>query len=282
MIALAVLALLLAGVAAFALTRPSTAKVPNVLGDPVEVARAKIQEAGFEFAQRPAPTCSPANTVTEQDPPAAAEAEEGSTVTVTVSLGLAVNVPDVVGEPEAAADEAARGGAAAGAEPGQALAATSRPGRVISTQPAAGTEVECKSTGDDLRLQGGEHDLAARRGRPAAGGGRGRSSSRLGLIVNVDTRDADEPEGTVIDQDPGGRRRAPAQRPGDDRRLQRRRLGDRARRRSGSPRTRRARPSAAAGSRSTWSSRTSMTAATTAGCCSRRRRPARGCAAATG
>ena len=51
-IALAVLALLLAGVAAFALTRPSTAKVPTVLDDPVEVARAKVR--GGRVRVRPA------------------------------------------------------------------------------------------------------------------------------------------------------------------------------------------------------------------------------------
>ncbi len=81
--------------------------MPNILGDPVAVARDKVKDAGFEFAQRPAPTCSPENTVTEQDPPAAAEAEEGSTVTATVSLGLVVDVPDVVGEREASCNGAA-------------------------------------------------------------------------------------------------------------------------------------------------------------------------------
>ena len=96
-IALAVLALLLAAVAAFALTRTKSANVPAVIDDSVAEARAKIEGAGFEFAQRPAPTCSPQNTVTEQDPAAGREADEGSTVTVTVSLGLTIEVPDVSG-----------------------------------------------------------------------------------------------------------------------------------------------------------------------------------------
>ena len=34
-------------------------------------------------------------------------------------------------------------------------------------------------------------------------GGRAIELENLGLIVNVDTTDSDEPQGTVIDQDPG-------------------------------------------------------------------------------
>ena len=84
---------------------------------------AKIQEAGFEFAQRPAPTCSPDDTVTEQDPAAAAEAEEGSTVTMTVEPGPDRQRARRRRRARGGGREAARGGAAAAAEPGQALAA---------------------------------------------------------------------------------------------------------------------------------------------------------------
>ena len=228
-IALAVLALLLAGVAAFALTRPENGRVPNVLEDSVQVARGKIEGAGFEFAQRPEPACSPQNTVTEQDPQAAAEAEEGSTVTVTVSLGLTRNVPDVEGELEAAAakriDE-------------EELVADSEerssrkvaPGRVIETVPAVGAEVECDST-VTMSVSKGANTIAV----PDLFGSQQEVAEAqlrdLGLIPNVDTRDADESAGTVIDQDPGRWDRAAPQRPGDDRRLQRGRLGDRPRRR---------------------------------------------------
>ena len=201
MIALAVLALLLAGVAAFALTRPGDANVPNILGDPVAVARDKVEDAGFEFAQRPAPTCSPDNTVTEQDPPAAAEAEEGSTVTATVSLGLVVDVPDVVGEREQAATERLED---------EQLDVTSEPrssrnvqaGRVISTDPVAGSEVDCKSTVTMFVSKGANTislpDLIGQQQEVAES-----QLNRLGLIPDVDMRDADEPEGTVIGQDPG-------------------------------------------------------------------------------
>jgi eukaryotic-like serine/threonine-protein kinase len=201
-IALAVIALLLAGVAAFALTRPGKdARVPNVLGEPVESAREQIDAAGFEFARRSEPTCSPRDTVTEQDPQAASQAEEGSTVTVTVSLGLSVNVPDVVGETEREATDRL--------EDEQLLVTSEErasrnvdPGHVISSTPPAGTEVECKSPVTIFVSKGAKlitlPDLIGQPEEVARS-----QLERLGLIVNVDTRDADEEEGTVIGQDPG-------------------------------------------------------------------------------
>jgi serine/threonine-protein kinase len=200
-IALAVIALLLAALAAFALTRPGDElRVPNVLGDPSAVAQQKIEDAGFEFAQISAPTCSPEDTVTEQDPPASSTAEEGSVVTATVSIGLSVNVPDVVGEREADATERL--------EDEQLLVASQdrssrnvEAGRVISTTPAAGSEVDCKSEVTIFVSKGANTislpDFLGLEQEVAES-----QLDRLGLITNVDTRDADEPEGTVVDQDP--------------------------------------------------------------------------------
>ncbi|HEY8001985.1 MAG: PASTA domain-containing protein [Vicinamibacteria bacterium] len=200
-LALVLLALLLGGVAAYALTRPEKANVPLVLGDPVSEARSKIEAAGFDFAQTLAPTCSPENTVTEQDPPARSEAEQGSTVTVTVSLGMTVKVP--------ALRNVELGEARKRLEDQQLLVQTEErssrdvdPGKVIDSEPPAGEEVECQSTvtlfvskGANLitlpNLIGSQQEVAESQLR------------RLGLIPNVDTRDADDPEGTVIGQDPG-------------------------------------------------------------------------------
>ena len=199
-IALAVIALLGAGVAAYALTRTSEATVPLVLGDGVGEARAKIEGAGFDFAQRPAPTCSPQDTVTEQDPPARSTADEGSTVTATVSLGLRIDVPDVTGLPEQDAVSKIR--------KQQLLAKTVsessrsvKAGRVISTVPPAGSEAECKST-VTLTVSKGANEISV----PDLVGDQQEVAeaqlTKLKLIPNVDTRDADEPEGQVIDQEP--------------------------------------------------------------------------------
>ena len=179
---------------------PPRATVPLVLGDNVGEARAKIQGAGFDFAQRPAPTCSPQDTVTEQDPPARSTADEGSTVTVTVSLGLRIDVPDVTGLPEQDAVAKIRNQ--------QLLAKTVsessrsvKAGRVISTVPPAGTEAECKST-VTLTVSKGVNEISI----PDLVGDQQEVAeaqlTKLKLIPNVDTRDADEPEGQVIDQEP--------------------------------------------------------------------------------
>ena len=200
-IALIVIALLLAAVAAFALTRTSSAHVPAVIDDTVAQARSKIEAAGFDLAQRPAPTCSPENTVTEQDPPAGTEADEGSTVTVTVSLGLTITVPDVTGLDERDASERLRNEQLL-VESQQKSSRDVKAGKVISTTPAAGSEVDCQSTVTLLVSKGANlitlPDLVGSQQEVAES-----QIRRLGLIPNVDTRDADEPEGTVIGQDPG-------------------------------------------------------------------------------
>ena len=200
-IALAVILLLLGGVAAFALTRgEGTANVPLVLGDTVTDARAKVERAGFDFAQVTAPTCSPKDTVTEQDPPARASADKGSTVTVTVSLGLEKQVPDVVGLAEQDAVARIKKEDLLAKSESQASRSV-KAGRVISTDPVAGSQAECEST-VTLAVSKGANEITV----PDLVGDQQEVAeselTKLKLIPNVDTRDADEPEGTVIDQEP--------------------------------------------------------------------------------
>ena len=198
---LAAIALIAAAVAVWALTRPEEVTVPLVLGDPVPVAREKLDRAGFEVEQTLAPTCSPENSVTEQDPPARSRAEEGSVVTITVSLGLTVKVPPTRG--------LTLGQARKRLEDVDLLASTREQssrdvaaGRVIKSRPAGGEEVECQS---EVRLfvsKGANlitlPDVIGQSQEIAES-----ELQRRGFIVDVDTRDADEPEGTVIVQDPG-------------------------------------------------------------------------------
>ena len=77
-----------------------------------------------------------------------------------------------------------------------------KPGNVISSTPAGGAEVECESTITLLVSKGPNlvslPSVLGRQQEEAQS-----TLERLGFIVNVDTRDADEPEGTVIAQDPG-------------------------------------------------------------------------------
>lgn len=198
---LAAIALIGGAVAVWALTRPNEVIVPLVLEDTFPEARAKLAAAGFEVEQTLAPTCSPENTVTEQDPPARAKAEEGSVVTLTVSLGLTVRVPPTRGRPLAEARKRLDD-ADLNFETREQPSRDIDRGHVIQSMPPGGEEVECQSTvtlivskGPNLiRLPdvlGDSQEVAES------------ELERLGFIVDVDTRDADEPEGTVIGQDPG-------------------------------------------------------------------------------
>ena len=200
-IALALIALLAAAVAIWALTRPEQVNVPSVIDQQVAIARSALEQEGFDVSERPIAQCAPENTVTEQDPPAGSEADEGSEVTLTVSLGLSAMIPDLRGETVADArkeldDEnllvETREESSAGVEPG----------RVIATEPPAGTEVECNSLVTVVVSKGQKlitlPDVLGDQQEVAEA-----QLERAGFVVDVDTRDADEEEGTVIGQDPG-------------------------------------------------------------------------------
>jgi beta-lactam-binding protein with PASTA domain/predicted Ser/Thr protein kinase len=200
-IALAVLALLIAGVVAFALTRPSKVNVPAVIERPLSEARALLEGRGFEVAANPVENCATPDTVTEQLPPAGTEVDEGSEVTLTVSLGMSVKVPPVRNLELTEARKRLEGE--------QLLVTTEEQssreidaGKVIDSAPAAGEEVECEST-VTLFVSKGANLITL---PDVLGLDESVASSqldKLGLIVNVDTKDDDAPEGTVIGQDPG-------------------------------------------------------------------------------
>jgi len=200
LIAMALLLLLLGGVIAYALTRADKVFVPTVLGQDQASAQAILEDAGFEVAIKSAPRDAPAGTVFEQDPPAGSEADEGSTVTISVSAGLGtVVVTDVSGQPAKQArktlEEDFR------VKEDQRPSRTVKAGRAIETEPPAGTELERGRTVTLVISSGAkqvevpsvvglQQDLAESALRNA------------GLIPNIEQRDSDEPEGQVIAQDP--------------------------------------------------------------------------------
>jgi serine/threonine-protein kinase len=200
-IALAVLALLLAGVAAFALTRPEKVNVPAVVDQPLSQAQSLLERKGFDVSTIPVENCAPKDTVTEQDPAAGSEADEGSEVTLTISLGLSVKVPPVR---DLEVDEATKR-----LQDEELLVDTRQqasddvePGKVIGTDPAAEAEVECNSTVTLIVSKGvnlitvpdliGTDETVARS-----------RLEDLHLVPDVNTKDDDAPEGTVIGQNPG-------------------------------------------------------------------------------
>jgi eukaryotic-like serine/threonine-protein kinase len=201
LIAMALLLLLLGGALAYALTRPDSVLVPTVLDKDRGQAEAILENAGFEVAVKSVSRDAPAGKVLEQDPPAGEKADEGSTVTITVSLGPAtVVVPDVTEEPEGRARNKLKD-AGFTVTVDRRSSSTVRAGLAIDTEPPGGTEVTrgrtitlLISSGPKVvqvpSVIGRQQDLAESQLRG------------VGLIPDVEQRDSDAPEGQVIAQDP--------------------------------------------------------------------------------
>ncbi len=201
LIALAVLALLAAAVAAWALTRGGQTNVPSVVEQDVTQARSLLERRGFDVTVTRAPNCATKDTVVEQDPPAGSKVDEGSEVTLTASLGLNVKMPVLKGKTLAEARKQL--------DDDNLLVQTKEQGsrkvpagRVIRTDPPPGENAACGSKvtlfvskGENLvklpDVLGEQEDIARDQ------------LERLDFIVNIDTRDADQPEGTVIVENPG-------------------------------------------------------------------------------
>jgi eukaryotic-like serine/threonine-protein kinase len=200
---LALLLLGLAGVTAWALTRPGQIVVPTVLGETEERATQVLDDAGFEVEITEVENPQPPGTVLEQDPRAGIEADEGSTVTLTVSEGPGTaKVPRVEGltERDALRKLEDRGFQV---ETDTRFSNEVDPGVAIGTEPGAGTKIEGGSTVTLIVSEGsnlvevpsvvGQQQQIAENAIEGAG-----------LIANVETQNSDEPEGTVTVQDPVG------------------------------------------------------------------------------
>ena len=138
-IALGVLLLLLAAgaVAWYVLAQDDTKAVPAVEGLPLDQAVERLEEDGFDIDIATAASDAPSGTVFAQDPTAGTEADEGSTVRISVSGGPdTVAVPNAVGLAEAEARDRL---VAAGFEVDSTGVFSERePGTVASQEPRAG------------------------------------------------------------------------------------------------------------------------------------------------
>jgi beta-lactam-binding protein with PASTA domain/predicted Ser/Thr protein kinase len=203
-----IIALLAAGVAAlvaFALTRPSHVSVPDVIGQDVEAATEILDNQGFDVAIKAVPSGAPRNQVVEQDPIPTArgggKAEEGSTVTLSVSSGPAiVAVPDVAGlSLSDATTRLEKAGFKVTTR--DEFSNTVPKGRAIGTEPAAGTQLSTSQVVTVLVSRGtnqvevpgvvGLDDQDALAALQNAG--------LSGILVQ---RDSTEPEGQVLSQSP--------------------------------------------------------------------------------
>jgi eukaryotic-like serine/threonine-protein kinase len=204
-IILALLAAAVAGLVAFALTRPSDVAVPNVIGQNVDQAEGTLDDAGFEVAIKAVPSPVPRDIVVEQDPiptnQGGAKAEEGSTITLSVSSGPAVvSVPDVANLTEAEATKRLEN-AGFQVTVEEQFSNAVPPGKAIGTEPAVGTQLSTLQPVTLLISKGanqvevpdvvGLDDQAALAALQAAG-----------LSGSLVQRDSDAPQGQVVSQSP--------------------------------------------------------------------------------
>ncbi|HYU60841.1 MAG TPA: PASTA domain-containing protein [Solirubrobacterales bacterium] len=198
---LAILVLALAGLAVWALTRPADVTVPSVLGEQQNTATQILEAKGFDVDVEEFESDAPPGEVVEQDPRAGEEAEEGSTVTLSVSSGLgAAKVPDVAGQTERRATKALEGRGFV-VETEEQFSTEVEAGLAIGTEPKAGSKLEGGSK-VTLLVSKGANTVEV----PGVVGLQQQIAENqleaVDLIPNVETENSDQPEGTVVAQDP--------------------------------------------------------------------------------
>jgi len=120
-------------------TGPQLVKVPNVVNDQQATAQNTLENKNFSVNVEPDPTSSkPAGTVDRQSPAAGTQAAPGSKVTIFVSGG-GVQVPNVVGDPQATAQSILQGDGFNVQVNQAAGPATATAGNVFQQQPSNGT-----------------------------------------------------------------------------------------------------------------------------------------------
>jgi len=198
-----VLLVLAAGaVAWYLLAQEDTKQVPAVEGLNGNEASEQLQEAGFRVSVVTEASDAPEGTVFAQDPGAGADAEEGSTVTISVSRGPdAVAVPNAVGLLEAdARDRLVEAGFQVESEE---VFSDREPGTVTAQSPNAGAEAEHGST-VTIQVSKGSGLVEVPN---VVGMTRGQAEAALSnakLEANVVEVPSDEPVGTVVAQNPVG------------------------------------------------------------------------------
>jgi eukaryotic-like serine/threonine-protein kinase len=200
---IAAIAVLLIAAAALAwfLTRPDMVTVPDVTGQQEENATIVLHGSGFEVSVESVENAIPEGEVIEQDPSGDSEAEKGSTVQITVSLGPGtVKVPRVAG---LSVPDARR----VLTDKGFETELEKRPsdkvpkGKVIGSNPSQGTGVAPGSTVKLIVSTGIKTAVVPN----VLGLDRVTAAQQLrkaGFVVNADPTDSDEPKDQVLEQDP--------------------------------------------------------------------------------
>ncbi len=183
--------------------------VPDVVGETQARARTILEEAGLSVDVRSEENPDvPADEVIAQDPPPRSVANEGDTVTITVSSGAApVAVPGVVGLRELEADGRLDAAGLVGdfrPEESDDVAA----GLVISQSPDQGVMVPPGST-VVVMVSSGPATVSVPPVVNLSQADATNLLSRAGFRTEVRQQNADAPAGTVIATDPGPGAQAP-------------------------------------------------------------------------
>ena len=200
-----VLALLALGGLAWALGLidgdSDTVRVPGVENETETAARIELQGAGFVVRTNDVESNVPEGRVVSQDPLGGTEAEQGSTVTIDVSAGPdPIAIPDVAGKSlDFARAKLTKAGFEVEVE--RSESSSVRSGRVIETEPSANSTLPPGGT-VTVVVSAGTKTVAV---PSVVGLNRIDAAAEVedaGLVANLESENADEPEGQVIRQLP--------------------------------------------------------------------------------
>ncbi|MEA2434109.1 MAG: eukaryotic-like serine/threonine-protein kinase [Actinomycetota bacterium] len=179
-------------------------RVPNVVGQDQDAARERLEDRGFDVNIERKASKKPSGIVVAQDPAGGDEADEGSTVVLTVSTGpKQVTVPGVEGlsldDARSAIEDADLKVGDITHEPAEDV----EEDIVLSQSPPADAEASA-GTEVDLTVSGGPAPVTV----PIVVGQDEDSAvaeiEGAGLVADTITTPSDEDAGTVIAQDPEG------------------------------------------------------------------------------
>jgi serine/threonine-protein kinase len=209
-IALVVIALAALAFGAYALLTPDQTEVPDVVGKRSGTAAQQLQSAGFEVDIVPIQSDTVADDrVAGQRPEPGELADEGSTVTITVSSGPGEAPIPIVQGLEADEAEARLREAGFRTDRRGEFSDTVRKGRVIETAPSEGSSVR-KGTTVTLVVSRGRERITV----PDVVGSTREDAERTlqdaGFQVSASEEESDDQEpGTVLRQDPAAGERIP-------------------------------------------------------------------------
>jgi serine/threonine-protein kinase len=127
-------------------TGPEAVRVPNVIGQTIDVAQPNIEGIGFKVVIQDTPSSKPKGEVISTSPAGGTTADKGSTVTVNVSTGDQISMPSLIGlTPNQALERLRQNGwTGTASQITQATQGTfdaGNVGRILSQQPSVGSSI---------------------------------------------------------------------------------------------------------------------------------------------